>query len=120
MFVFVLYVHACVYLHYVFITIIIILMILCLFFSSLYYRYDNYSYCHADCYHHNHLIVILMILCLFFLSLYYHYYVVSLHGSLHRECLLSGTRAKGDAVSLGQGLPRPEGTGLVRVAVAVG
>jgi len=45
---------------------------------------------------------------------------VSRHGGLHREHLLAGTRAEGDAVSAGRGLQRPERTCVVRVAVAVG
>ena len=82
----VLYVRTCVYSHYDFVT-IIILMILCLFFLSLCNHYDNYYICECS-YHcvvctymcvlafwfHFITIIILMILCLFFLSLCNHYY----------------------------------------------
>jgi hypothetical protein len=40
--------------------------------------------------------------------------------ALHRQHLLAGTRAEGDAVSTGRSLQRPEHAGLVRIAIAVG
>ena len=42
------------------------------------------------------------------------------HRALHRQHLLAGARTEGDAVRTRGGLKRPEYTGLVRIAVAVG
>jgi hypothetical protein len=42
------------------------------------------------------------------------------HGALHRQHLLPGARAEGDAASTRRHLQRPERAGLVRIAVVVG
>ena len=45
---------------------------------------------------------------------------VSWHRVLHRQHLLAGARAEGDAVSARGCLQRPECAGLVRIAIVVG
>ncbi|MDO9093884.1 MAG: hypothetical protein Q7U99_14755 [Rubrivivax sp.] len=42
------------------------------------------------------------------------------HGALHRQHLLTGKWAEGNAVSARRGLQRPEHASLVRIAVVVG
>jgi hypothetical protein len=45
---------------------------------------------------------------------------VSRHRTLHREHLLPGAWAEGNAVSARRGLQRPERAGLIRIGVGVG
>jgi len=42
------------------------------------------------------------------------------HRALHRENLLAGARAKGNAVGTRRSLQRPERAGLIRIGLGVG